>query len=303
MNPTGRLLLGAVSAAALLSSASAWACSVCGCGDPLLSANDPAAVNGRLRLQIDTEYLSVKSGAPSDKLDQYTLRANGVYSPAPGLSFIAQVPFTRKNLNNADGSGSDLSGLGDVELGARYTVLDPPTSPRSAGRPSPPRWAARCRPARAARASTGMRWTSTASSHGGLGPLRGAALPLRAEAGDGLRERDGAPPHHELRVVPLRRRRPVERPRSALPGLAGRARPRRRRSPRRRRHAGGARRRGHGRDRPRGFTWCLLERGGAGMARAPPQLPFYSRLDGIQSVGPTVVGGSSTWCSDQSVLA
>ena len=64
MNPTGRLLLGAVSAGALVSGAPAWACSVCGCGDPLLSANDPAAVNGRLRLQVDTEYLSVKSGAP-----------------------------------------------------------------------------------------------------------------------------------------------------------------------------------------------------------------------------------------------
>jgi hypothetical protein len=110
----------------LLSSAPARACSVCGCGDPLLSANDPAAVNGRLRLEVDTEYLSMKSGEPADTLDQYTLRLNGVFSPAPGLSFIAQVPFTRKRLNNVDGSGSDLSGLGDVELGARYTLVDLP---------------------------------------------------------------------------------------------------------------------------------------------------------------------------------
>ena len=127
MKAMGRTCLGAVAIAALLSSAPASACSVCGCGDPLLSANDPAAVNGRMRLQLDTEYLSVKSGAPSDTLDQYTLRLDAVYSPAPGLSVIAQLPYTRKKLNNVDGSGSDLSGLGDVEVGARYTLLDRPS--------------------------------------------------------------------------------------------------------------------------------------------------------------------------------
>lgn len=126
MKALAGLCASAAAIAALVTSAPARACSVCGCGDPLVSANDPAAVNGRLRLEFDTEYLNVKSGAPSDTLDQYTLRLNGVYSPAPGVSLIAQVPFTRKRLDNVDGSGSDLSGLGDVEVGARYTLLDRP---------------------------------------------------------------------------------------------------------------------------------------------------------------------------------
>ncbi len=131
MNALRALLPVAAAIAGLLSSPRAWACSVCGCGDPLLSANDPAAVNGRLRLGIDTEYLTVKSGneanpAATDKLDQYTLRLTGVFSPVAGLSFIGQIPFTRKNLTTDGITGSDLTGIGDVELGARYTLLDVP---------------------------------------------------------------------------------------------------------------------------------------------------------------------------------
>jgi hypothetical protein len=40
----------------------ARACSICGCGDPLLAASDPAAITGRLRLQADTEYLRIDAG-------------------------------------------------------------------------------------------------------------------------------------------------------------------------------------------------------------------------------------------------
>jgi hypothetical protein len=124
-------LLSTFAVTGLFSSQPTWACSVCGCGDPLLSANDPAAVSGRLRVGIDTEYLTVKSGneanpAATDKLDQYTLRLTGVTSPRPGLSLMAQIPLTRKNLATNGITGSDLSGIGDVELGARYTLLDFP---------------------------------------------------------------------------------------------------------------------------------------------------------------------------------
>ncbi len=111
--------------------APAAACSVCGCGDPLLSASDPAALNGRLRLQLETEYLTIKAGnefnpALTDKLDQYSLRLNAVYSPLDGLTLIGTVPFTRKDLSTSGVTGSDLSGLGDLELGARYTLFDRP---------------------------------------------------------------------------------------------------------------------------------------------------------------------------------
>jgi hypothetical protein len=120
----GRIVLGLAAAAALAAGAPAQACSVCGCGDPMLAESDPAALSGKLRVGLDTEYLQVKSGTPSDVLNQYTLRLDAVYSPAPGLSVIAQIPYLQKKLDNAGGDGSNLNGLGDIELGARYAVLD-----------------------------------------------------------------------------------------------------------------------------------------------------------------------------------
>jgi hypothetical protein len=109
----------------------AEACSVCGCGDPLLSASDPAAVNGGMRLQLDAEYLTVSAAnhdAPAlrDTLRQYTLRLNAVYSPLPALSVIAVLPYTRKDLATSGVTASDVSGIGDVEVGARLTLLDLP---------------------------------------------------------------------------------------------------------------------------------------------------------------------------------
>jgi len=54
--------LAVLNAALLLGCVPAHACSICGCGDPLLASNDPAAMNGRLRLQVDTEYLRMDAG-------------------------------------------------------------------------------------------------------------------------------------------------------------------------------------------------------------------------------------------------
>ncbi|HZZ83713.1 MAG TPA: transporter [Anaeromyxobacteraceae bacterium] len=110
----------------------ARACSVCGCGDPQLEANDPAATSGRFRLQLESQYLTVTSGtegAPglTDHLTQYTLRADAVYGPTDRLSLMVQVPLVRKELSTtgqgADRPTSSLSGLGDVELGARYSLF------------------------------------------------------------------------------------------------------------------------------------------------------------------------------------
>ncbi len=105
---------------------------MCGCGDPLLSASDPAATNGRMRLSLEGEYLTVDAAnesnrAATDHLNQYTLRLNGVVSPWRGWSLIAQVPLVHKSLATGGAAGSDLTGVGDVELGARYTLLDRPS--------------------------------------------------------------------------------------------------------------------------------------------------------------------------------
>jgi hypothetical protein len=107
----------------------ARACSVCGCGDPLLAANDPAAITGRLRLQFDVEYLRVDAGTDgqpgyTDQLTQWSYRFNVVYRPISRLSILATLPILDKTIHTVGGgtdvTASHLTGLGDAELGVRY---------------------------------------------------------------------------------------------------------------------------------------------------------------------------------------
>jgi hypothetical protein len=123
-----RLLLALVAVLAL-SAGTAQACSVCGCGDPVLSASDPAALAGTLRLQLDFEYLRIDAGTDgvpgsTDQLKQLSYRLNVVYRPIDALTLGATVPVVSKTIT-AVGVGpaavaSDLAGIGDVEVSARY---------------------------------------------------------------------------------------------------------------------------------------------------------------------------------------
>jgi hypothetical protein len=126
-----RFTLALAVAGALGASWPARACSVCGCGDPLLTANDPAAISGRLRLQVDTEYLRMDAGTDgqpgfTDQLTQWSYRFNVVYRPLEALSLTATLPLVSKSIRTVGFGtavvGSDLTGLGDVELGARYAL-------------------------------------------------------------------------------------------------------------------------------------------------------------------------------------
>jgi hypothetical protein len=121
----------AAGAAALLAPAQALACSVCGCGDPLLTSSDPAAITGVLRLQLDLEYLRVDAGndadpALSDQLTQWSYRLNAVYRPSDTLSLTATLPVVSKTIHTVGGGTSylmsDVTGLGDVEVAARYAL-------------------------------------------------------------------------------------------------------------------------------------------------------------------------------------
>ena len=107
------------------------ACSICGCGDPLLAASDPAAINGTLRLQLDTEYLRVDAGTDNspgftDQLTQWSYRLNAVYRPISRLSLFATLPVLDKTIHTVGGgtdiTNSHLTGVGDAELGARYAL-------------------------------------------------------------------------------------------------------------------------------------------------------------------------------------
>jgi hypothetical protein len=116
---------------ALFTGARADACSLCGCGDPLLTASDPAAITGQLRLQLDTEYVRVNAendadSAVTDKLTQWSYRLNAVYRPIEPLALTLTVPLVSKVIRAVGGgssaTSSDLTGVGDVELAARYAV-------------------------------------------------------------------------------------------------------------------------------------------------------------------------------------
>jgi hypothetical protein len=126
----GSLASIACALTALAAPPAARACSVCGCGDPLLDATDSAAQLGVLRVQLDAEVLSMDSGneftpGAIDRLDQYTVRGDVVYSPVDRLALVLRVPLVRKDLRTlgGDGAASELTGLGDVELGARWVFL------------------------------------------------------------------------------------------------------------------------------------------------------------------------------------
>jgi hypothetical protein len=129
--PPHRLLAAGLAAALALAARPAQACSVCGCGDPMLSASDPSAIAGTLRFQLDVEYLRVDAGTEgvpgsTDQLQQVSYRASAVYRPLDALTLGALVPVVWKRIT-AVGAGpstvtSDLTGLGDVELNARLVA-------------------------------------------------------------------------------------------------------------------------------------------------------------------------------------
>jgi hypothetical protein len=129
--PSHRLLARALTLALALLARPALACSVCGCGDPLLTSSDPAAISGKLRLQLDVEHLRIDAGTDdspgyTDQLTQTSYRFNAVFRPIDALSFTATLPLVSKRIVTVGPTpsvtDSDLTGLGDVELGARYAL-------------------------------------------------------------------------------------------------------------------------------------------------------------------------------------
>jgi hypothetical protein len=62
----------------------------------------------------------------TDQLTQWSFRLNGVYRPTETLSLTATLPVVSKVMNMVGGGTSertsDATGLGDVEIGARYAL-------------------------------------------------------------------------------------------------------------------------------------------------------------------------------------
>ena len=297
--------LAALALAALAAPRGARACSVCTCGDPLVAAAEGQGEDDTVRLALDGEYLFQKAGiegepGSTDVLDQYTLRLTGVYSPTEALNVVASAPFVRKKMTTEHPVGpttatSDRTGLGDVELGARWFVLDRVD------------FGARRRIGLALSAGTSLptgendAWASGAriDEHGqlgtgGWGPYAGASLRIRQDpswsalvsVSGRVRTENGAGYRYgsALLFTAQAQWSPVERVALGL-ALEGRD---------------------AGRDRD-GGAW-VGNTGGLVLAATPSvyldlfrgvwlsaraQLPFFSRLSGEQEIGPTFVAGVS----------
>jgi hypothetical protein len=119
--------------AALATAAPAQACSVCGCGDPLVAVGQVAGPAGQLGLELDGQWLTQTAAGETpgtkDILDQYSMLLTASYSPITSLNLVVTLPWTRKVMQNQDVDGttattSDLSGLGDMQVGLRWFFLE-----------------------------------------------------------------------------------------------------------------------------------------------------------------------------------
>lgn len=129
-----RVAAAVVVASVTLAPAVARACSVCGCGDPLVLAGDSMPVANTLRFALEYEYLSATARSDDDPertetLNQMTLRPVVVYSPFSRVNLVLQVPLVRKDwaLSATPTEPTETAvpiGLGDLDLGIRVFLWD-----------------------------------------------------------------------------------------------------------------------------------------------------------------------------------
>jgi hypothetical protein len=129
-----RLAAAAVVASVVLAPTVARACSVCGCGDPMVLAGDSMPVSNTLRFALEYEYLTATARSDeqpdrTESLTQMTLRPVVVYSPFSRVNVVLQVPLVRKDwaLSPTTTEASETAvpmGLGDLDLGIRVFLWD-----------------------------------------------------------------------------------------------------------------------------------------------------------------------------------
>lgn len=115
-----------------------WACSVCGCGDPLASAGSAHPLADTWRVSFENIYLT--ASAQSDDLTgstesvrQVNLNTTLSYSPTDDLTLTAMFPLVEKYWSYTPSAaavsqqiGPDEGtpfGVGDIMAGARYFFL------------------------------------------------------------------------------------------------------------------------------------------------------------------------------------
>jgi hypothetical protein len=129
MNIAQRAVALAAAAAAAAVASPARACSVCGCGDPLVGVGQVAGPAGQFGLELDGQYLYQKAGGEVpgtlDILNQWSLLLTASYTPVKNLNLVVTLPWVWKDMQMEmqDGtrmSSSNLNGFGDMQVGARW---------------------------------------------------------------------------------------------------------------------------------------------------------------------------------------
>jgi len=119
----------ATAACAALAARPALACSVCGCGDPLVGVGQVAGPAGQFGLELDGQYLYQEAGGEEpgtlDILNQWSLLLTASYTPVTNLNLVVTLPWVWKDMQMEmqDGtrmSSSNLNGFGDMQVGARW---------------------------------------------------------------------------------------------------------------------------------------------------------------------------------------
>jgi hypothetical protein len=133
MKVLARLAVLATATSLALATSPAHACSVCGCGDPLVGVGQVAGPAGQLGLELDGQWLSQKAGGDvpdtTDVLNQYSALLTASYTPVANLNLVVTLPWVWKNMQMEmpDGSrmtSSNLNGFGDMQFGLRWFFWD-----------------------------------------------------------------------------------------------------------------------------------------------------------------------------------
>jgi hypothetical protein len=115
--------------AALLAPMRLFACSICGCGDPLDAAGQSMPHPGQIRLGLDWSALQAESAEDDDparfsRVDQQLIDLDLGWSPSADWTLLLKLPYQQKAFHSQGGADDPESGfsggLGDVEAGARW---------------------------------------------------------------------------------------------------------------------------------------------------------------------------------------
>jgi len=106
----------------------ARACSVCGSDDPLVAVGDSSPNAGKLRLALSLSLVNARARSDDDprvteEVTRGTLTPTVVFSPLLRLNVALSVPVLRNRYRATGPEGRlavTLTGLGDTELGLRY---------------------------------------------------------------------------------------------------------------------------------------------------------------------------------------